>query len=96
MTPIIKAVVFRTPRLAATKAFFLNQLGFLIREYSTTHFVIYSKDVRLLFVEASGDLEVEIYLDNTPVEKLTVLKDPNHITIIMSKNQKNDHPYHLR
>ena len=86
MKPAIKAVVFRTPRLAATRAFFIDQLGFLIREYSTTHFVIHSKGIRLLFVEASGDPEVEIYLDNTSVEKLTVLEDPNHIKIIISKN----------
>lgn len=86
MKPQIKAVVFRTPRLAATMAYFIDQLGFLIREYSTTHFVIHSKGIRLLFVESTSSLEVEIYLDNTPAEKLTVLEDPNHIKIIISKN----------
>jgi hypothetical protein len=86
LKPQIKAVVFRTSSLAATKAFFINQLGFLIREYSATHFVIHSKGIRLLFVECTGDSEVEIYLDNIPAEKLTALEDPNHIKIIISKN----------
>jgi hypothetical protein len=84
MKPEIKALVFRTSKLAVTKAFFADQLGMTIREYSPTHFVIHSKGVRLLFVKSTGELEVEIYLDNTPAKKLTVLEDPNHIKIISS------------
>ena len=82
--PAIKAVVFRTSRLTATKAFFKDQLGFPLRENSATHFVIHSKGIRLLFVESTGDPEVEIYLGSTPLAKLTVLEDPNHIKIIIS------------
>jgi hypothetical protein len=84
MKPEIKAVVFRTPRLTATKVFFTNQLGLTIREYSATHFVIHSKGIRILFVESKGDPEVEIYLGNSPLKKLIVLEDPNHIKIISS------------
>jgi hypothetical protein len=84
MKPEIKAVVLRTCRLAATKAFFMDQLGLSIRESSATHFVLYSKGIRLLFVETTGYLEVELYLGSTPAKKLTVLEDPNHIKIIIS------------
>jgi hypothetical protein len=84
MKPQIKAVVFRTPRLTATKAFFMDQLEIPIAEYSATHFVIHSKGVRLLFVETTGDPEVEMYFGNTAAKKLTVQEDPNHIKIIIS------------
>jgi hypothetical protein len=84
MKPEIKAVEFRTSRIAATKTFFIDRLGFAVREYSATHFVIHSRGVRLLFVESTGDPEVEIYLDNALAERLTVLEDPNHIKIIIS------------
>jgi hypothetical protein len=84
MNPAIKAVVFRTSKLAATKAFFMGELGFPVREASPTHFVIHSKGIRLLFVESAGDPEVEIYLAHPAAERLTVLEDPNQIKIIMS------------
>ena len=77
MAPEIKAVVFRTGRLKATMAFFKDQLGFSIREYSATHFVIHSKGIRLLFVDLAGDPEVEIYLSNSPCWKANrILKTP--------------------
>jgi hypothetical protein len=91
MNPAIRAVVFRTCKLAATKAFFIGELGFPIRESSPTHFVIHSKGIRLLFVESAGEPEVEIYLGNTAAERLTVLEDPNHIKIIMSQHPNDDH-----
>jgi catechol-2,3-dioxygenase len=85
MKPAIKAVVFRTPMLITTKAFFRDQLGLVIREQSVTHFVIHSKGTRILFVETTDDPKVEIYVENALAGKLTVLEDPNHIKIIISQ-----------
>ncbi len=74
MRPEIKAVVLRTSGLAATKAFYIHQLGLSIRESSATHFVIHSKGIRLLFVEdTGGGPEVEMYIANGPAKKLVVL-----------------------
>lgn len=85
MKPEIKAVVFRTSRLTATKCFFKDRLGLRISESSATHFVIHSKGVRIVFITSEGGPtpEVEIYLGDTPAAKLTVLEDPNHIKIVI-------------
>jgi hypothetical protein len=48
MTTEIKAVVFKTSQLKATKEFFVSKLGIAIEESSITHFVIHSKKIRLL------------------------------------------------
>lgn len=90
MATKIKAIVFRTSQLKATKEFFTAKLGFIIKESSVTHFVIHSKSIRILFIESKKDFEVELYL-SSKVEQ-SVAKDqglkkceaPNGIKIIIS------------
>ncbi|MDR6762044.1 hypothetical protein J2Y38_002255 [Flavobacterium sp. 2755] len=60
MAPEIKAIVFKTPLLKATKLFFEN-IGFQIKETSLMHFVIYSKNLRLVFLKSERDFEIELY-----------------------------------
>ena len=99
MAAEIKAVVFRTPRLYATKEFFVQKLGLVIQEYSATHFVIHSKAIRLLFVEADHDLKIELYMrkkkshsaENKLIlhtarsdSRLSRCEDPNGIQIIIT------------
>jgi len=96
----IKAVVFKTSQLKATKEFFESKLEIAIEESSITHFVIHSKGIRILFVESDDHFEVELYVRKTlsssaknkltlhPIEKksaLTIVEDPNNIKIIISK-----------
>lgn len=84
MKPRLKAVVFRTPRLKETMSFFTEQLRFSINEYSPTHFVIYSKGIRIVFIRSDTKLEVELYLCKSADESFEILKDPNQIKIIIS------------
>jgi len=84
VNPSLKAIVLKTPRLKETLSFFIEQLGFIIKESSPTHFAIYSKGIRILFVESTNDLEIELYLTQKSAEELFVLEDPNHIKIIVS------------
>jgi len=84
LKPHLKALVLKTSRLKETLAFFIDQLGFIIKESSLTHFVIHSKGVRIVFIESKDELEVEFYLNKTLEESLTILEDPNHIKIIIS------------
>jgi hypothetical protein len=96
----IKAVVFKTPELQATKEFFVTKLGLVIKEYSVTHFVIHSKGIRLLFVDADHEPEVEMYVRkklSASVENKLILHpmhrnprllncaDPNGIKIIIAE-----------
>ena len=55
-----------------------------IEESSASHFVIYEKGIRILFVASDTDLEVELYLSRGLAESLTVQADPNQIKIISS------------
>lgn len=80
----LKAVVFKTSRLRETRTFFEETLGMPIEESSVTHFVVYSKGIRILFVESNGEAGVEFYLSKNPTEKLSVQGDPNQIKIIIS------------
>jgi catechol-2,3-dioxygenase len=82
--PDLKAVVFKTSRLKETKNFFETILGMKIKESSPTHFVIYAKGLRVLFVESDNSFEVELYLNKKSVEGLSVSEDPNQIKIIVS------------
>jgi catechol 2,3-dioxygenase-like lactoylglutathione lyase family enzyme len=88
----LKAVAFRTPHLQATKDFFAKKLGFSIKEYSTSHFVIHSKGIRLLFVQFNDNFEVELYVSKpflvNPEPKLQIIEDPNSIKIIITKNAR--------
>jgi len=84
MPVLLKAIVFRTSKLKETKDFFINVLGFVIKESSVTHFVIHDKGLRILFVEQAGLLETEIYLNNKPAGNLRTLEDPNQIKIIIT------------
>jgi hypothetical protein len=96
----IKAIVFKTPRLQATKEFYATKLGLVIKEYSATHFVIHSKGIRLLFVDGDHDFEVELYVRKklgASVENKLILhsmhsnsrlsndEDPNGIKIIIAE-----------
>ena len=84
MNPSLKAIVLKTPRLKETLSFFIDQLGFIIKESSPTHFVIYTKGIRILFVESNNGLEIELYLTQKSAIELSVQEDPNHIKIIVS------------
>jgi len=84
MRPHLKAIVFKTTRLGETQAFFETTLGMKIEESSITHFVVYAKEIRILFVGSENGLEVELYLTKKSSEGLTVQEDPNQIKIIIS------------
>jgi catechol-2,3-dioxygenase len=84
MKTLLKAIVFKTSRLRETQAFFETTLGMKIEESSITHFVVYAKGIRILFVESNSGLEVEFYLTKKSTEGLTVQEDPNQIKIIIS------------
>jgi len=45
----LKPVVLRTSRLKKTQHFFETTLGIKIEESSISHFVIYAKDIRIVF-----------------------------------------------
>ena len=77
-------MVFRTPRLKETLSFFTERLGFNINEYSPTHFVIYSKGIRIVFIDSDTEPEIELYLSKSVGKDFTILEDPNHIKIIIS------------
>ncbi len=96
----IKAVVFKTAMIQATRAFFEHTLHIPIRESSIQHFVIYSKGIRLIFVSSEESFEVEMYLEervagsikqqnenptNTPFISQT---DPNGIRVIQANNNR--------
>ncbi len=84
MKPHLKAVVFRTLLLKETMSYFADQLGLGIKEYSPTHFVIYSKGIRVVFIESEDDQNAELYFSKSNGESFTVLEDPNQIKIIIS------------
>ena len=84
MKTLLKAVVFKTPRLSETQTFFKTTLGMKIEESSITHFVIYNKGIRILFVESNSGFRVEFFLSKKTAEGLTVQQDPNKIKIIIS------------
>jgi hypothetical protein len=94
----IKAIVFKTPQLNASRVFFESVLKRPVNESSERHFVIYSKNIRLVFVESTSGFDVEMYLkgglENAP-EKLLPdsaipgfesYTDPNGIRIIVSRH----------
>jgi catechol-2,3-dioxygenase len=82
--PHLKAVVLKTSRLKETQDFFETTLGMNIVESSITHFVIYAKGIRILFVESNNGPAVELYLTKKSADGLTVQEDPNQIKIIIS------------
>ena len=96
MGAAIKAIVFKTTQLKATKAFFENVLKLPIKESSVRHFVIYSKRIWLVFVESLHDFEVAMYLNDKSnpfseeiqieptVPALKSGKDSNGISIIIT------------
>jgi hypothetical protein len=59
-------------------------VGMKIEETSASHFVIYAKGIRILFVASNNDGEVELYFVQKSIEGLTVRVDPNQIKIISS------------
>jgi catechol-2,3-dioxygenase len=90
----IKAIVFKTARLKETKQFFENILQLKIKERSAIHFVIHSKNIRLLFIESPGAFELEIYAEENKagIAKVGIknYRDPNGINIIVT-HQNNNH-----
>jgi hypothetical protein len=100
MSPRLKAIVFKTPRLAITKAFFENRLGMIITEFSAQHFVIAAKSIRVIFLQDDKSKDVELYIGKKKkmaAEKtITVsgstqqnperLRDPNGIRVIICEH----------
>ena len=84
MKPSLKAIVLKTPHIKETLAFFIDQLGFNIRESSPTHFVIHSKGIRILFVKSNNGMELELYLTQGSSNEIFIQEDPNQIKIIIS------------
>jgi catechol-2,3-dioxygenase len=92
----IKAIVFKTTQLKATKDFFENILKLQIKESSARHFVLYSKSIRVVFVETPNDFEVEMYVNDKTNHLTAALtgettdalfrsyKDPNGIHVIIA------------
>ena len=64
--------------------FFTEQLGLSMNEYSLTHFVIYSKGIRIVFIVSETAPSVELYFSKSNGESFKVLDDPNQIKIIIS------------
>jgi hypothetical protein len=64
MAASIKAIVFKTAQLNATKHFFKTVLGFQIKETSTQHFVVHSKGIRLVFIESGKGFEIELFVND--------------------------------
>ncbi len=96
MPSSIQAIVFKTTQLKATKDFFENTLKLQIKESSARHFVLYSKTIRLVFVESPNDFEVEMYLNDKSIQFANEMpsgiavadfksyKDPNGIRLIIA------------
>ena len=64
------------------KIFFENDLGFEILEFSYEHFVLYMKEIRIVFIYSDNKtLEVELYIDEIS-NRIKKKKDPNGIKII--------------
>jgi hypothetical protein len=96
MPSAIKAIVFKTTQLKATRQFFESILNIQIKEGYARHFVIYSKNIRIVFVESFSDFEVEIYVKDksnhlpkeiepgTPGPDFKSCKDPNGIRIVIT------------
>lgn len=90
----IKAVVFKTGKLQATKDFFEKRIGLRITEASAQHFVLQSQGVRIVFLGFSGGFETGFYIheEATRLPKATepgtasadieTCKDPNGISIV--------------
>lgn len=95
MPAIIKAIVLKTQQLQETKEFLENVLHFSVKESSAQHFVLWSKSIRLVFMESQRGFETEIYANESAdefVEKKQMnfreadfknYKDPNGIHIII-------------
>lgn len=78
----LKSIAFRTSKINKTRDFFENDLGFEIDESSHEHFVLYSKDIRIVFISSdSKTLEVELYIGEI-LSSLENKKDPNDIKIM--------------
>lgn len=82
MKSLVKAVVFKTPNLKKSKHFFENSHNFKIRECSAQHFVLSSKGVRIVFIQADSDFEIELFV-NSQTKEILGLNDPNGIHITM-------------
>ena len=95
MPPVTKAVVIKTPHLKASLKFFRHTLKLRITERSARHFVISTQGVRLVFVAAVKDFEVELYFadplqgenskaaSQSKAAPVKHYKDPNGITVII-------------
>jgi len=97
----IKAIVLKTRKFKATRFFFENILSFKITESSATHFVIFSKDIRLVFMKSFNHFKLEIYAAEEPghlsktansgstVSAIKKYEDPNGIAIMITPFEKN-------
>jgi hypothetical protein len=84
---IIKALVFKTSQLKATREFFQHHLQVPLSEISARHFVITVNGLRIVFMESNEDLSIEIYTETDRAINLSQVEDPNGIKVILtSKN----------
>lgn len=51
MSTDLKAVIFKTTELIETKKYFENVIGIKLKENSARHFVLLSKDIRVVFIQ---------------------------------------------
>lgn len=86
MPAAIKAIIFKTPDLNADRVFFEEVLQLKILECSAQHFVIHSKNIRLVFIATPGAFEMEIYVTNDSVNtQLKNYKSPDGIKVVVIK-----------
>jgi catechol-2,3-dioxygenase len=87
MAAVIKAEVFKTPRLQESKIFYKNRLGLTIVESSIHHFVAHASGVRIVFVSVKNRAGVELYLANTDRtgnhNEIKVIEDVNDIKYVI-------------
>ncbi|MFT3704539.1 MAG: hypothetical protein QM802_19385 [Agriterribacter sp.] len=96
----VKAIVLKTTKFKATRFLFENILKFQIKESSARHFVIHSKDVRLVFMKSFKHFKVEIYATEAykhlskqedmspPTYTIKNYEDPNGIAIMIARFEK--------
>lgn len=94
----IKAIVFKTTQLDATRQFFESVLRLPLKEVSPQHFVVHSKGIRMVFLNTDKEFEVEFLVNEKPQNNqetklkgeptcFSSCKDPNGISIVVFPEQ---------
>jgi len=92
MSAALRAVVFKTTKFKATKAFFETEPGLPVKEFSNQHFVVFSKGIRLVFLECNDDFEVDFYVNGKP-NKESSKNDKMQVGILYQPQRPERH-YH--